>query len=201
MLREGVIMDLERNMVYLDKDINKQGFPVSISVAAPSKPLRLAFGSKKGIGKTAAATHLCKKYDGLVFNFADPLYEIMYHIQDTMGMPRHKDRELLRLIGTWGRSKNPDVWANLLKKKVEENPDTDIFVGDLRFPNEHKILKELGFMTVNITRPSLPDDGDTHESETSLQGFDSWDFYIKNDDTLEEFHKNIEELLPYPTLR
>src|SRR5665647_1961382 len=73
--------------------------------------LRIALGYQKGVGKSEAVRYLKEKHGGYIFNFADPLYEMMYSIQDIAGIPRHKDRTLLRALGDWGRSRSPDIWA------------------------------------------------------------------------------------------
>lgn len=168
-------------------------------------PLRIAFGCNKGVGKSLAAGYLQAKYGGVIINFADPVYEIMWALQVQQGLPRHKDRATLRTIATALRKIDPDVWVNIFKTKVaqlvkdrekEGLLPPSIFVADVRFPNEHAALKELGFITVNITRKEADDLSDKHESETSMASFNGWDLNIINDGyNLSNFHASLKVLV------
>ena len=60
------------------------------------KPLRIAFAAKQRSGKDAAAEFILRFHQGSIKKFADPLYDLMYMIQDRLGLPKEKDR-LLRL--------------------------------------------------------------------------------------------------------
>lgn len=164
-----------------------------------STPIRIAFGHKKGVGKSYACTRLQLYHGGVTLNFADPLYEIMYHIQDTIGVARHKDRSLLRLIGTWGRTQDENMWVNILRRRVLElvavNPNVNIFVGDLRFVNEATMLLELGFSLVKIVRPIIVSSEDAHESETALDNYEGWKVILNNNSSLDLFHDHLEKVV------
>lgn len=151
--------------------------------------MKIAFGCNARVGKNTAASYLASKHGGTILSFAGAIYDIMHYTQRICNFEETKDREFLRLVGMWARSKNEDTWVNIVANKIGEG---NYFISDLRFPNEYKKLKELGFLLVKIER-----DGDAevrkHESETALIGYE-WDVVIDNNGTLEEFYKQLDAL-------
>ena len=110
--------------------------------------MRVAFGCQARVGKSTAVAHLISEHGGLELSFAAPLYNILYFAQETCGLEKRKDRKFLQWIGTeWGREQDDNLWVSLLLQKVEANPDKNIFVPDLRFPNEIRALKAAGFIS------------------------------------------------------
>ncbi len=174
----------------------------------------LAFGHRKRVGKDEACKHLTSKYpNSVTLSFADHIYRIHDYILkslETAGVSVQKNRDLLRAIGSWGRAINPKVWIILLEKRIKEitdaDPDTSIFVSDLRTPDEAEMLISLGFSLVKINRKGVEKDLDF--TEVALSGFEEfervnsegitfrgkWDFKIYNNSTLEEFHQRVEEV-------
>lgn len=166
-----------------------------------AKPLRVGFGYEARVGKDTAATFLIGMYGGGVrLSFAQPLYDIQEFVQERCGLPKEKDRRLLQILGTeWGRERNPDIWVNILLAALDALPaHTNVFITDVRFPNEIQALKSRGFILVNLVRPSaqrlaaFTDGGSTqHASETALKGNRDWDLTIANESTLDEFHRKL----------
>ena len=152
--------------------------------------MRIAFGCKAGSGKDTACSYLQSRHGGVITRFAAPIYDIMYFAQDRAGIPRHKDRRFLRWIGTtWGRAQNPDIWVNAVIDDVRAlSEDTNVFIADVRFPNEFDALRKEGFLLVRINRPR--DDTQVEEdiSETALDDNVSWDCVISNSGTIEGLH-------------
>ncbi len=161
--------------------------------------LRLAFGFSARVGKSESSDFLVKKYGGKELFIAKPVYDILGYAQDTCGFSREKDRKFLQFVGQWARDQNENVWINILnqEKRLTEN----IFISDLRYLNEAKILKENGFSLINITRDSFTgvdyfgSGSRTHESEISLEGFTDWDFVINNNGTLQELHQQLDNIV------
>jgi len=154
--------------------------------------MKIAFGSNARVGKSEASNYLVSKNEGVVLNFSDPVYDIMYYTQRVCGFSEIKDRDLLRLIGTWARNKDADTWVNILINKILHINNKNIFVSDVRFPNEYDALKKLGFLIVKIER-SGNENLRNHESETALEGYE-WDFIIDNNGSLEDFHDKLDKL-------
>lgn len=145
--------------------------------------MRIAFAGKSGSGKTTIVKNLIENYGGIELNFADPLKKITTFIQDTCHFPHEKDRKLLQWIGTeWGRNKDEAIWVRLLEEELEKNKDhVNIFIGDLRFPNEKKMLKRHGFMCVYISIGDeiVHDIRDEHISERAFKHDEEWDLVLQ----------------------
>jgi hypothetical protein len=100
----------------------------------------------------------------------------------------------------WGRACiHPDFWANLLKLKIDELTETyeakgcraDFVVDDLRFPNELKVLRELGATIVRIGRPGYKHDT-SHESEAHVLPSDH---AISNDGLPSELYDKLDRFI------
>lgn len=136
---------------------------------------------------------------------SEPLYHIQKMVQEYLELPLHKDRKLLQFLGTeWGRKNNPDFWINIFMDNLEKYiPIYDIIVcDDLRFKNEFLALKERGFQIAKIERPArariqYEGTGDfLHTSEIDLLSIsrDSFDFWIENNGTYDDFTYIINEM-------
>ena len=178
------------------------------AVASANVP-RIGFGFEARVGKDTAVDYLIKKHGGIRISFAAPIYEILEYAQGICDFEKIKDREFLQYIGTeWARKKDPDVWVNVARRRIEQMPpDTPIFISDVRFPNEMAMLKSLGFVLVNITRDpearlaafnsenTQTIGSTTHASETALRGYDdAWNMKIVNNGRLEEFYTALDQL-------
>jgi len=92
-------------------------------------------------------------------------------------------REMLQFIGTdLIRQYNKDWHVNRIREMI--NPDINYVIDDVRFPNEKKLIEELGGDCWFIIRPTL-DNVSNHVSETSLSFNDCWNRIIINDGTLQ----------------
>lgn len=77
---------------------------------------------------------------------------------DKLGIPNLTPRKTLQLIGTelFRKQFNHDIWLTCVERKIisqlESNPNSNIIISDCRFPNEIKMLKNLGFKLIHIKR-------------------------------------------------
>lgn len=92
-------------------------------------------------------------------------------------------RHLLQFIGTdIIREYNQDWHVNRIQEMIRD--DVDYVFDDVRFPNEKKMIEDLGGDCWFVVRPQI-DNVSNHESETSITFRDCWDKIIFNDSTLE----------------
>jgi hypothetical protein len=162
--------------------------------------MKIAFGYRMGVGKDTAVNYLIQKHGGTRVSFAGPIYDILAYAQKRCGFTPHKDRQFLQYIGAeWGRRQDPDIWVKLALEASAETQG-NVFISDLRFPNEFEALKRDGWICVKLIRTD-PEDRvgtgtATHISETALDGVpdEEWDYVIANDGTLEEFEAKIKQI-------
>jgi len=166
------------------------------------QPLKIAFGCQARVGKSSSVKYLIDKYGGIEFSFSEPLYYILNFTQEFLNLKQQKDREFLQFVGTWGQKQDPDLWVNLVLKNIRANPGRNIFVSDVRFPNELEALRKEGFLCVRIIRDCQKNDptfgsGDrSHPSENSLtENLSVWDKVIYNNGSWEEFTSKLEGLI------
>lgn len=110
-----------------------------------------------GAGKTYSAKHFMEVYGFLQAKFAFPVYGLAY---DYFKMDK-KDRNLLQMIGTDAArdAVDKDIWV---KRFVEDTkivqltrqklglPPIGLVCDDCRFENEHKVLKENGWIGIYL---------------------------------------------------
>lgn len=164
--------------------------------------MKIAFGYKMRVGKDTAVNYLCQKLGGKQISFTSPLYDILYYAQNICGFPKHKDRQFLQYIGTeWARNKDPNVWIKLALEQAKDKEN--VFISDLRFPNEFESLKKNGWICVKILRNYSEDSegigngSHNHISETALDGLldEHWDYILYNNGNLDEFYTQLDKLV------
>lgn len=96
-------------------------------------------------------------------------------------------RNVLTQLGKWGRSTNPDCWANstiLDAKNILLNYGL-VVISDLRFKNELEIVRKNNGKIIRIIR-SLVKYSVNDISENDLDGFTGFDRIVNNDGGLAE---------------
>lgn len=155
--------------------------------------MKIAFGYKQRSGKDTACDFLIEKFGGEKLSFATLLKGAQYEVQDIFGFQPKKDRDLLQFLGQWARSKNPTVFVDDMINRTNEATG-NVFVNDVRYPNEIEVLKKAGFMIMKINRQDRNTTGNTqHESEILLDSVpdSEWDCVLSNNDTIERFHRKL----------
>ena len=171
--------------------------------------MRIAFGHKQRAGKDESANYLKSKYGGVIVKFADPIYEIEREVFRIAGLgdpehlPKERRRFLLQTIGTeWGRNQmGQDIWINAMDRKLDSlPPESNIFITDMRFPNEAELALEHGFTLVEIWRPeearvAAGATNVNHASENALEDYDGFDHVIFNNARLSDLYAALDEVI------
>jgi len=97
-------------------------------------------------------------------------------------------RELMQRFGTEiGKQLHPDLWLRKLVAETHNMANGIILVPDIRFPEEHRWLKDLGGFHLHVSRPSVESSGDAHASEAHVQTLRaSADAVFENTGSLED---------------
>lgn len=102
-----------------------------------------------------------------IFTELEPFEEPISHfVEDTIAVYRISPRKILELIGTeLGRKRvTTGIWSDLVKNKFTSS-EHSIIITDVRFPNEHELVKSSGGYRFEIVAPSNPNAiKSTHES-------------------------------------
>jgi hypothetical protein len=135
----------------------------------PARIDHFAHSLKEGIGRG-------------VFGLTDEqLYGDLKEVEDPFwGMTPGK---LLQIAGTecMRRGMGDSIWVRTLRRRLLEQPQVGLLIGDMRFPNEAEAIKSWGGILVKVNRRGLPPTSrDNHISETALDNYDGWDYEIDN---------------------
>lgn len=131
-------------------------------------------------------------------------------------------RLALQLIGTecFRNTIDNNFWVYVIQNKIlrENSKDTVYLIPDVRFPNEIKMIHEIGGFVLRVSRGNLPDWGvdainynkqilidettkmpeslkKVHISERALLGLNLEDFLIFNNGSFDELRDNLKETL------
>lgn len=155
---------------------------------------RVALSGAKGSGKSTLAAHLVQQRAFHEFSFADPLKRLVIDVFQIDPKycydPDYKEvvieelgvsaRQLLQVIGSelfrdalkihlpqLRLRGGGSVWIHSLLKRVEvSGASSRVVVSDCRFEDEYRALKQSGFTTFLIDRPSLQTNAaSAHQSE------------------------------------
>jgi len=107
----------------------------------------------------------------------------------------YSPRQMLQTLGTeWGRGIDEDIWLKLLTPRLESYAKYGAeycLITDVRFPNEHTWIDNMGGVVVEIYRPLAPAVA-SHSSEDGLNR--ETDYFISNDSTINGLRHQAEEL-------
>lgn len=175
------------------------------------------FVGKAGAGKTKCSELLIEKFDYTPSKMALSVYSIS---EFYLGMKK-KDRQLLQFLGTdvardmideniWVSRFLEDTWIAKETAKKLYNKNLKFVSDDVRFPNEHKALKQEGWVGIyldvsdEVRASRLKDrDGDAcldrlnHRSETSIDLFKDELVKVDVSGSLEQSFENLEQTLEY----
>ena len=154
-----------------------------------------------GYKKLAYANPL-KEACRCIFNFNDDqLYGDNKEIEDDFW--HVTPRKVLQYVGTdmfRTHIKNVipqvenNIWVEVVKKQIldgwKENPNSKFVVTDVRFPNEAKMIQDLGGIVVRVKRDSMNMEIDTHPSELMIENLDV-DCELNNNSTIDDLYNSM----------
>lgn len=173
----------------------------------------IGVSGRKFNGKDTFADYLVKQHGFIKIAFADNLKEacrIIYGFSDRQlygDLKEVKDeywgkspREILQFVGT-NLLRNQflkEIWIKSLEKKMmdikKNNKFCKIIVSDCRFQNEVDMVNEHGGFVVRVTRPSVNNIKDMHESEKNINKLTGVKYDILNDGTLDNLYRFAENI-------
>ena len=127
------------------------------------------------------------------------------HVASLVGRELTTPRHILQFVGTdICRAIIPTYHLDIVIKKVQESPDKNFIITDIRFPNEGDlVLDELSGSVIRITRETTTDENidRTHKSETAMLDWGRFTDVIDNRrDGLGFLYEEVNDLLGRQTL-
>lgn len=139
---------------------------------------------------------------------------------EQLGIPDFSPRLALQLVGTdtLRNHFHQDIWFLTVKNRIQKNPGQDTVIADVRFPNEIKMVNELGGKLVWVKRGPDPvwyniavkaNAGDEDASREMQEcfpevHFSEWawvgshvDHIIENNDALANLYDRVEKTIFY----
>lgn len=170
----------------------------------------IAISGKAGSGKDYTANilkeYLEKKgFKVLITHYADLLKYLCKQLYGWDGNKDEKGRHLLQYVGTEiVRTKRPDFWVEFMIDILQLfGSDWDyVLIPDCRFPNEiNGLIPHFLTVPVRIERTDgydagLTEEAKNHPSETSLDSYDAFVWYLKNCGT-PNYHEKISDFADY----
>ncbi len=160
----------------------------------------IGISGKRGVGKTTAAKYIKRVYGYEIRSFAATLKEMAkqdFDFTDEQLYGKYKEapfkdyewspREYLLKKGQFMRYFEPDYW---IKKTLDDiKPEQNVVIDDLRYLNEAAFLRKRTCKLVRIQRrkkeiPYKSTEFDNDESETQLDTYEDFDFYVNEVENL-----------------
>jgi hypothetical protein len=121
-------------------------------------------------------------------------------VKSLVGTPLETPRRILQFVGTdICRTLVTSYHVDIVTKVIQDNPDKNFVITDVRFPDEGDlILDSLGGKVVEVTRPGRPDNGVDrgHASETAMKSWGRFSDVLVNDkDGLEFLKEKVNQLI------
>jgi hypothetical protein len=114
--------------------------------------IRVAFFGPMCVGKTWCADILANELDFEKLSFATAVKDTARKLFGVTTKSA-ESRRILQLVGEKMREIDPNVWINQVVNTVNDHPNVDYVVDDLRYVNEAEALKSLGFTLILVTVP------------------------------------------------
>ena len=135
----------------------------------------IGLAGKKRSGKTSAAQAILEIPNRRMIRvgFADP---IKSEVAKIFGRTQEQEKSVIRpvyqAVGEAAKKLyGEDYWRNLLvdmwKTRLSNHYDY-LIIDDVRFPEEAKMIKEMGGQVWRVLRPETDNHGDNHISETEV---------------------------------
>lgn len=135
-----------------------------------------------------------------------------------LGIDNFSPRLALQLIGTDSLRNhfNEGLWFLTLENRIRKNPNRDVVISDVRFPNEIKFIQSQGGIMIRVNRGPTPvwyetaimaNNGNSiaktvMEKTYSFAHFSEWawcgatfDYEIDNNGSLEDLNEQIKQIL------
>ena len=174
------------------------------------KGTKIAIVGKIRSGKDTAADYIIQNYGLKPFSFGSGITEVINRYFPE-ALTEGKPRKHYQVIGQAFRELNPEIWVEILEKKLqdewEENPNTGVIITDLRQLNEYKRLKELGFTIIKIEAPfsarlqRIEKEGDVfsweqlnHETELQAERC-PYDYLVVNNSSIEDLYHQLKMIM------
>lgn len=162
----------------------------------------IGISGKKAAGKDVVASFIQQQLNPMSYQriaFADALKnEVSFGMHVSVEyIEQHKDNFRLILQG-WGtdyRRKlcGADYWTKQWLYLVNRSHEELIIAPDCRFLNEIQMIKRMNGFTIRIDRPSTAPD--SHSSECELDDYQSYDYYIRNDSSLQQLKLSVNQIV------
>lgn len=183
-------------------------------------PPIIGITGRKFNGKDTVGNILIEKFGYKRIAFADPLKKVcesVFHFTNEQLYGNEKEkvddfwkvtpRVVMQFVGTEMFREQihrviphvgNDIWIRSIEKEIKDtlqnDPTAKFVVTDVRFDNECDTIKKWGGKVIRVTRPSINNTLDMHESELNISSLDV-DYDLLNDSTITDLECNLDNLL------
>lgn len=187
---------------------------------ASEYPKIIGITGRKGNGKDTLGNYLVTNHGYKRIAFADALKDAckcVFGLTDEQLYGDLKEtvddfwktspRKILQFVGTdlfrdhlmeimpWI---NKNIWVEVVKKKILDewkiNPEVRFVITDVRFPNEIELVNFLNGTSIRVSRPSINNVTDPHQSEIEIETLQVT-YSILNEGTYEDLFDNAKNLI------
>lgn len=204
-----ITLEINEGFIYID---NIEPFRRILNIRY-NPPKLIAIAGKKGSGKSTVANILSIKYNYTHIAFSDPLKQAaaaLFQLTHEQLNDKKEEidprwgvspREIMQFLGTdlirnqCNRliKTEETVFVANMRIRIEEllKQNGRVVISDLRFPDELKMLIDLGACLIHVDRHLVQ--MDEHPSEHALDDYE-WEHRIINNGSLDHLHDAVDKL-------
>ena len=177
-----------------------------------NNPSVIGIGYKAQSGKDTIADFLVENTGYVKLSMSDPLKELVLDLsEDTKTLVSAVGWERAKRYGDWVRPElqhigttmkkhfGEDFWAEQMRDRIAAQHELgyDVVIPDVRFLSEVAMIRSFSsHFLIEAYRPDRPEiEGADHISETELDGFNAWDFTLRNTGSLLDLEAGTMEAL------
>ena len=162
----------------------------------------IGVAGRKRVGKDSTADHFTNIYNNTIkINFSDPILEevnamLAVHNIKIDSDNKERYRPLLQEWGDLRREQDEDYWNKQVEQKINrcvENGEKLILACGPRAASEFEMIKACGGELWKVIRPL--EATDQHSTEQSVDTYDNFDRYIRNDRGILHLQEQVEKTL------
>jgi dephospho-CoA kinase len=138
--------------------------------------LGIAFGGRKGNGKSLLADYLCRTRKAVIMPSKTPIVQAFEKWSGRTYDKGRDDQQLIRFSTEIARAKNPNLVADWLEVAVPATAKTGAIpiVPDMRFFQENRVLRRLGMLCIKVDARESTRQARTIARDGDLRNYDPY---------------------------
>ncbi len=170
----------------------------------------IGFGYKARVGKDTCGNYLQNVFsyykDSFAYSLKTGIGREVFGLSDEQMNTDMKEevdpfwglspRRILQLAGTEGGREifGTDLWVKTVKRRIDNTPNVNYAICDVRYRNEAEVIKSWGGIVVRVDR-DIVGTKSAHISEIDLDNWNGWDYVVDNNQDYAHLYEQLDRII------